>query len=246
MKPEQAKKILKKVEQDYNLMAKEWDAKQIYLPPYRVKSAQKVKDGQAVLDVGCGNGILYEYLAQKSIQYVGTDISKNLLVFAARRAKKLNAEQHQKAKYEFIQGSVTKLPFQDNCFDWVFAFAILHHVPGDELRKKAVQELYRVLKPGGRVVVTVWNLFSDYAREKFKIDSQLKEGASNDVIIPWKATKNKIVQRYLYAFTKVELRDFFKKAGFKKIDIKYAVKKTGTATPDIKLGEDLILTAIKK
>src|SRR5690606_6783902 len=58
----------------------------------------------------------------------------------------------EKTGLEIIQGSVLELPFADNSFDLVCAFDIIEHVENDQ---KAVEEMLRVLKPGGSICVTV-------------------------------------------------------------------------------------------
>ncbi|MBI5023096.1 MAG: methyltransferase domain-containing protein [Candidatus Magasanikbacteria bacterium] len=242
---DKAKKIMKKVESDYDVVAKEWDLSRFVARANQIIIASRIKNGNRVLDVGCGNGVFYPVLVDKSINYVGLDVSKKLLSLAEKKARKIKS----RAKVKFIKGSITKLPFVNNQFDWVCAFAVLHHVPSSELRAQAVQEIWRVLKPGGRVVVTVWNMFSDFAEKKFNTGEQLKNKSKGfddcDVTIPWKGTVGKVVQRYLHAFTKNELSELFKSTGFKKITTYYAIKETGMKSLNIKKGSDLVLLAQK-
>lgn len=88
-----------------------------------------------ILDNGCGTGYLAEFLKNKKI--VGLDISLSML----RNAQK---------RYPFlVNADAQKLPFKDERFDCVFAKALLHHLPEPE---KAIQEIRRVLKSGGRVI----------------------------------------------------------------------------------------------
>lgn len=241
----EAKKIMKKVENDYDVVAKEWDISRFSARANQIKLARQIKNGDNVLDVGCGNGVFYPVLADKSINYIGMDISKKLLALARKKVLKNKG----KAKVKFIKGSITKLPFINNQFDWVCAFAVLHHIPSEELRLRSAQEIWRVLKPGGRVVVTVWNLFSNWAEKKFNINEQLKNNQQGldkgDVTIPWKGTVGKVIHRYVRAFTKKELSKLFKDAGFKKVTAYYAIKETGGKKQSIKEGSDLILMARK-
>lgn len=241
----EAEKIMKKVENDYDAVAKEWDISRFFARVNQIKIARQIKNGDSVLDIGCGNGVFYPVLADKSINYVGMDISKKLLALARKKALKNKG----KAKVKFIKGSITKLPFKNNQFDWVCAFAVMHHIPSDELRSRSAREIWRVLKPGGRAVITVWNLFSDWAEKKFNISEQLKNSQEGfdkgDVSIPWKGTVDKVIHRYVRAFTKNELSELFKDAGFKKATAYYAINETRVKSQNAKEGKDLVLIARK-
>lgn len=230
-------------------MAKEWDISRTSLRPFHFKIIKGVKKGDKILDVGCGNALLYDILADKSIDYTGIDVSKRLLEIAKKRVGELKRNQKLNSlNFKFVKGNVIKLPFGDNKFDWVFALAILHHLPSREYREKAVREIYRVLKSGGRVTATVWNLYSNYAKEKFKIKEQLKNKPDGwgpkDLIIPWKATPGKKIARYVYSFDEKEFIHLFKTVGFKKIVVSYRDQQ-GRQLKDKKTGFFLFLAAQK-
>lgn len=89
-----------------------------------------------VLDAGCGNGLLGEYL--KGNELWGIDISKEMIVRAKARL------------FDARVGDVEDMPYQDNFFDTVFARAIIHHLEEPE---RGVTELTRVLKPEGRMIL---------------------------------------------------------------------------------------------
>ena len=239
-----AKRILKKVESDYNVIAKEWNEKRPFLILGKKIARQHVKNRQKILDAGCGNAVLYDTLAVRSIDYVGLDVSAKLLKIAQKRIKNLK----KTGRVKFIKGDVTKLPFKEKSFDVVFALAVLHHIPSDELRRKAVKEIWRVLRPAGQAIITVWNMASNYAEAKFQVSEQLKNPPvgwdRGDVSIPWKATPGKKIQRYIYFFLKKELVALFKNNGFKNIKCSY--DKDGCFVKSPKEGAGLFLTAIKK
>lgn len=97
--------------------------------------------GKRVLDLGCGAGENSVYFARKGAQCVATDISPGMVETALKLAEKYGVK---------IEGKVVNamdIDFPDNSFDVVYAANILHHVnPG-----RALQEMHRVLKPGGMV-----------------------------------------------------------------------------------------------
>lgn len=245
MEKKLVKSLLKKVRDDYNTIAKEWNEKRSQVRPLRALILKRIPARARVLDVGCGNGIVYEFLAQKSIAYTGVDMSGKLIAIARRRAKAV----HGKSSCVFKVASALRLPFKDASFTHVLCMAVLHHIPGQEARARVMSELYRVLKPGGEVQVTVWNLFSDYAEEKFHIVEQCKAASTvgydaNDVHVPWRATANKVVERYMHAFTRDELYALAKAAGFKKIRIILYDKDTQRPTT-VHRAENLTLIATR-
>lgn len=107
-----------------------------------------IKDGERILDVGCGTGTLAiaakRHVGQSGAVY-GVDASPEMLVRAEKKARKADIE------VLFRNGLAEALPFQDNFFDAVLSTVMLHHLPAKTRRQCAV-EIRRVLKPGGRVL----------------------------------------------------------------------------------------------
>lgn len=99
----------------------------------------------SVLDVGMGTGHWYQslrQLADPSVNYTGLDAS-SAMVSAMHR------ETHADSMATVIQGDAQNLPFDDNQFDWVGLHFMLYHVPDP---RRALQEAWRVTKPGGLVL----------------------------------------------------------------------------------------------
>lgn len=109
-----------------------------------------------VLDVACGPGTLAVAVARDAARVVGLDATGAMLDRARRRADA--ASLH---KVSFVEGDAENLPFDDGTFDAVVNRASLHHFldPG-----RAIAEMARVLKPGGRAVI-VDVVSSDVAAE---------------------------------------------------------------------------------
>ena len=108
-----------------------------------VLDAGKACKGIRVLDVCTGQGVLAAAALDRGAQVTGLDFSSEAVRNA--RAKVPGAE--------FQEGDAQSLPFEDNSFDAVACSFGLIHLP-DPL--KALLEMYRVLKPGGRVAISVW------------------------------------------------------------------------------------------
>jgi len=239
MELKRAVKILEQTRKNYDLIAKEWNITRPWPRVAQINAVKDVRKGEKILDIGCGNGVLYDALSKKSIDYTGVDVSSKLLKLAKARMP---------AKAKLMKGDILDLPFKDGLFDWVFAFAVLHHIPSEKLQNQAMREMYRVLKPNGKVMVSVWNLYSDYAKKRFKIAEQLKNRPTgwnkNDLTIPWKATAPHVVNRYIYRFTQKNLSALLRRQNFKKIKTSLQ-SQSGQATRDIKNGQIIILRAQK-
>ena len=113
---------------------------------------QEDYQGKKVLDMGCGTGEYSLWYALKGAGKVtGIDLSDGSL-FVARRRKEGHFEN-----VEFIKKDILNLDFPDNTFDYSFSVGVLHHT-GDPFR--GFKNLVRVTKPGGIVVVSLYNSYS--------------------------------------------------------------------------------------
>ena len=100
--------------------------------------------GKMLLDVGCGDGALAIAFAGRGALVTGIDADPEMLALARARSIEHSAPTH------LLLGRVEQLPFADGQFDIVLASALLCLVPD---RRRAVAEMVRVLKPGGRLVI---------------------------------------------------------------------------------------------
>ena len=211
------KKMISHNRSVYNAIAQFFSTTREYNWSDLIPLAEYTKDGDTVLDLGCGNGRLYQMLAKKQVQYVGLDQSEELLKIA--REKFPDAE--------FVVGEMSDLDFETEKFDTLYCIAALNHIPGRELQLQCLGEMYRVLKPGGKVLMANWNLLSDSAQAKAKKNNWLIESADSgvDVMVPWKnSVGENLGERYYHGFTIPELAELFLAAGFKIIDQYYSRK----------------------
>jgi len=122
-----------------------------------------LKHGITIIDVGCGYGYLgytfYKYFG-KSGTYLGTDHSENLM----REAAEMAPNWATFGKVEFLQGDAYKLPYPDNSADIVMCQTLLMHLAEPE---KAVAEMIRVCKPGGKVVCMEPDNFAQNSNNSF-------------------------------------------------------------------------------
>lgn len=180
----------------------------------------RIKDGDNVLDIGCGNGRFLEILKGKSFQYTGIDSSESFIKQAREAYGGLGT---------FVHGDALALPFSDNSFDAVVLFGVLHHIPSKRYRKQFLAEARRVLKPEGVMILTVWNLWNERLTPVIlKHMAQKLLGRSNldfkDVFLPFGKKEN---IRYLHAFTKSELARLLKNSGFAIEDLRAVSRRSG-------------------
>jgi ubiquinone/menaquinone biosynthesis C-methylase UbiE/uncharacterized protein YbaR (Trm112 family) len=111
-----------------------------------ISQAAKLEGNEILLDLGCGSGIYSRPFARRlnSGMLVGLDLSVPMLNYAGSRARAEGFEN-----LLFIHGDALDLPFPDNEFDVVICCATIHLFPIPDLLR-ALMEVSRVLKPGGR------------------------------------------------------------------------------------------------
>ena len=117
-------------------------------------------------DIGCGNG---KYIFCVShLNFIGLDISES---FA-----KICREKNPKT--QVIVADSASVPLRDNSLDHAISIAVIHHFASDERRKSAINELIRIVRPGGRILIYVW-----------AFEQQDKRFETQDVFVPWNNQK---------------------------------------------------------
>lgn len=97
-----------------------------------------------VLDLGCGSGIMLEELCRTFHRVAGIDISMEMLAAVDR------ASLGERCALLLLKGDMEALPFREGAFDRVVCRSILHH---SEAEAAVLKALFRVLRPGGRLVI---------------------------------------------------------------------------------------------
>jgi len=208
MDREYAQYLLKKTQEDYNLIAEDYARTRHFI--WDIENlAQYVIPGEKILDLGCGNGRILEILEDKNIDYVGLDNSEKLIEIAKKN--------YPQAK--FLVGDALSLPFPNDFFDKVFSIRVLPHIPSNEFQFQFLKEVSRVLKPGGLLILTAWYLYGFTVKSNFLLmlenvflkligKSKLDFG---DALIPW----GKKAIRYYHYFTKRGLKKLAEESGLK-------------------------------
>ncbi len=142
------------------------------------------REGEVGLDIGCGNGRHTALLAERCERAVGLDASTALLAAARERAG-----------VELISGDASRLPLCADTVAVAVYVATLHHLP-EGARAASLEELNRVLAPGGRALVSVWSTTHS------KFDSE----TGFDTEIDWTLPGGEKVGRFYHIFAPEEFR----------------------------------------
>lgn len=207
--------------QFYDSMAEEFSQTRSTIWEEFKSLGEYFQDGGRVLDLGCGNGRFCDLLIgqNEEIKYFGVDNSENLLKIARQRYP----------QWQFVLNNGITLPFTENFFHKILCIAVLHHLPSRELRREFLREAYRVLEPGGLIVITTWHLWQNqmhwpvllrYAWLKLTGRSKLDWG---DFYKPW----GEKGIRFFHNFTSNQLQAHLKEAGFKIENIGILTRRSG-------------------
>ena len=109
---------------------------------------ENLEPGAKVLELGCGTGYFTRELVDTGAKITAIDISPDLLEVARKEI--------QAGNVEFIVDNAYEMSFEEETFDHVIGSSVLHHL---EI-KKALAEIHRVLKPGGRIAFTEPNIMN--------------------------------------------------------------------------------------
>ena len=109
--------------------------------------------GKRVLEVGCGTGTDLLQFARGGSKVIGIDLTPRSIEITRQRFRVYDLNGG------FAIGDAENLAFPDNSFDVVYSFGVIHHTPDTQ---RAVSEFHRVLSPGGRAIVMLYNRASLY------------------------------------------------------------------------------------
>ncbi|TVU28537.1 hypothetical protein EJB05_20058, partial [Eragrostis curvula] len=137
--PEIEKKYVHRV---YDAIAPHFSSTRFAKWPKVAGFLNSLRQGSIVLDAGCGNG---KYLGfNPDCFFIGCDISPPLIEICAGKG------------HEVLVADAVNLPYRDNFGDAAISIAVLHHLSTVDRRRKAIEELVRVVRRGGLVLITVW------------------------------------------------------------------------------------------
>jgi len=201
--------LQKLVRDSYQAIASDFNVtRQKKIWPEIEKIVSRIKDGDKILDIGCGNGRLLSVLANKQINYLGVDNSSELIKLAQRNYP----------NQQFKIGDILQLDLiPEKNFDYIFCIAVLQHIPSKKWRLEALKQLKEKIGVEGQIIVSNWNLWANPKHRPLLFKSywskilgknQLDFG---DIVFPWKNSQGQPVSsRYYHAFTALEIKKMIK------------------------------------
>eukprot|EP00761_Pharyngomonas_kirbyi_P001734 gb/GECH01001738.1/.p1 GENE.gb/GECH01001738.1/~~gb/GECH01001738.1/.p1 ORF type:complete len:266 (+),score=63.88 gb/GECH01001738.1/:1-798(+) len=150
------------VHQVYNTIAPHFSHTRFSMWPSVKNFLLDLPDASLVADIGCGNG---KYLgANPNICIFGSDRAEELAKICARRGFDCGVFDNM------------RLPYRDRSFDYAISIAVLHHFSTADRRVHAIQEMLRIIKVGGQILIYVW---------AFEQSNPKKQYDQQDVFVPW-------------------------------------------------------------
>jgi len=146
------------------------------------------REGQEGLDVGVGNGRHAELLARHCARVLALDLSRAALDEASRRS------QEKRFTIDIVAGDASALPVRGGSVDLAVYVATLHHLAPRSGRVASLNELARVLRPGGRGIVSAWCVTHD----RFDAD------VGFDTTVAWTLPDGTVVDRYYHIYDQAE------------------------------------------
>jgi SAM-dependent methyltransferase len=219
-------KLLKLNHQFYQTFALQFSATRERLQPGVQRILERIHPKTHILDLGCGNGELARELVRRQHHgtYIGLDFSETLIQEAKRRF-----HQTPGNGFVFLPADLSTPDWDRDLprrqFDFILAFAVLHHLPGEYLRRQVVQKVRLLLVPQGQFIHSNWQfLNSPRLRKRIQPWESLGMSASdvdpNDYLLDWRRGGHGL--RYVHHFSEKQLDALASATGFRRVESFYS------------------------
>jgi len=202
-------RLLSLNKQFYQTFGYEFSSTRQRLQPGVLKILDKLSGNESILDLGCGNGELARELMRRGHRgrYLGVDFSLPLLEVAR--------QGWEDAPATFMRADLMSISWEKRLtargrlpFDWVTAFAVLHHIPGKSARLKILKKAHALLQRGGLFIHSEWQfLESEKLKSRIQpwesVDISSEAVDRHDYLLDWRSGGRGL--RYVHHFDETEL-----------------------------------------
>jgi tRNA (uracil-5-)-methyltransferase TRM9 len=219
MNAETVAQLLSLNKQFYQTFGREFSSTRQRLQPGVLRILDTLTGDESQLDLGCGNGELARERMRRGQcgPYTGLDISQPLLEVARHG--------WEDAPTTFIRADLSAIDWDKRLltpirqyFDLVTAFAVLHHIPGGNLRLSIMQKVHELLSPGAQFIHSEWQ-FLNSDKLKSRLQPWQEIGLSDDEVDPgdylldWRSGGRGL--RYVHHFDEAELETLAEASHFR-------------------------------
>lgn len=209
----------------YQTFAARFADKRTRLQPGVLRALESVSPAATILDLGCGHGALAESLIAGGYEatYLGLDVSAEMIGLARNSVidsivRFEQTDLSQSTWQAVLQGLPD--PFQPP-YALVLSFASLHHIPGAKRRQALVEEVYPLMEPGSRWILSVWDfLQSERLRERIlpwsSVDIDPDQVEPGDYLMDWRHGGQGV--RYVHHFSPEALIELAEAVGFEVVE----------------------------
>ena len=186
------------VNQIYEVIAEHFNVTRVNKWSWIDNFLNTLQPNSLVLDLGCGNG---RNMNHYNIKFIGVDNCDKFVKIC--NEKGLNV----------INCNITKINLENEKVDAIICIAVFHHLSTEEHRIAALKEMKRLIKPGGKILLSVWSINQpEKTRKKFN-------NYGNNIVL-WNSY-GKIFERYYYIFKLNEIKNLFQLVGLTLLSYEY-------------------------
>ena len=178
------------VNEVYEEIAEHFDVTRVNKWSWVEDFLNKLKSNSLVLDLGCGNG---RNMNHENIKFIGVDNCENFVRICNQKG------------LDVINCNMTKVNLENEKVDGIICVAVFHHLSTPEHRVEALREMKRLIKPNGRILLSVW------AKEQ-PTKTRRTFAKHGDNIVEWNKFGEKY-ERYYYIFERNEIEQLIKVCG---------------------------------
>lgn len=222
MRPEIAQQLVDLNRRFYQSFADSFSETRQRLQPGVARMLAEIPVTASILDLGCGNGELARELGKHGHKgnYLGLDFSAGLLSTA-----RADAPEFARFKQADLSATDWGQRFPEKQYEFIFAFAMLHHIPSKELRLQILEKARALLVPGGSFLHSNWQPMNS-KRLKARIQPWEAVGLSEadvdsgDHLLDWRRDGQGL--RYVHQYREEELAELAQEADFTVVETFYS------------------------